>query len=325
MALEDIGFYTLSDERAANVTSTSPMWRCEMILTDRCNYSCLYCRGLKPEYRGDIDYEIAMRTLLYWIQDGLKHIRFSGGEPLLYKHLHDLIVLCKAGGVDRIAISTNGSAIPSAYMRLIDAGVNDISISLDACCVSDGQKMSGGVDRWDTVIKNIEWLSKKTYVTVGVVLTDDNIEHTTEIIQLAHSLGVADIRVIPAAQDGDRLGNAINGVVDTNILSQHPILAYRVKNTVEGKAIRGLGYADSHRCYLVMDDSCVVKDWHFPCVIYMREGGDPIGSVSKGMRASRFGWSLDHRIQDDPICKANCLDVCVAYNNRVREYGLRAE
>lgn len=316
MKLEDIGFYTLCDERAENVSATSPMWRCEMIVTDRCNFRCPYCRGLKPEYRGDIDYEVAVKTLLLWIRDGLKHVRFSGGEPLLYKHLYDLIVLCKAGGVERIAISTNGSAIPSAYMKLIEAGVNDISISLDACCSSDGEKMSGGVKRWDTVVDNIRILSKVTYVTVGIVLTDDNIEHATEIIQLAHGLGVADIRVIPAAQKSDSLGNSLNAAVDVGLLFKHPILAYRVKNTVQGKAVRGLGYNDSPRCYLVMDDSCVVAGYHFPCVIYMRERGEPIGKVGDGMRASRLGWSLDHQIQDDPICKANCLDVCVAYNNK---------
>jgi len=318
--LEDIGFYTLCDERAGNVSESSPMWRCEMILTDRCNYSCPYCRGLKPEYRGDIDYETAMSTLLLWIQDGLKHVRFSGGEPLLYKHLYDLIVLCKAGGVERIAISTNGSAILSAYTKLIEAGVNDISISLDACCVSDGQKMSGGVDRWDTVIKNIGLLSKETYVTVGVVLTDDNIEHTTEIIQLAHDLGVADIRVIPAAQNDDSLKKAYQDIfLGANLISFHPILAYRINNTRDGKRVRGLDNTDSHRCFLVMDDSCVVKDWHFPCVIYMREGGDPIGKVGIDMRANRIAWSQSHCVTVDPICQTNCLDVCVAYNNRVKQ------
>ena len=38
--LENIGFYTLSDERAANTSDTSPMQRCEIILTDRCNFKC---------------------------------------------------------------------------------------------------------------------------------------------------------------------------------------------------------------------------------------------------------------------------------------------
>lgn len=38
--LENIGFYTLSDYRASQCSVSSPLWRCELILTDRCNYHC---------------------------------------------------------------------------------------------------------------------------------------------------------------------------------------------------------------------------------------------------------------------------------------------
>ena len=36
MNLKNIGFYTLTDDRAKNTSATSPMYRCEMIVTDRC-------------------------------------------------------------------------------------------------------------------------------------------------------------------------------------------------------------------------------------------------------------------------------------------------
>ena len=34
MKLENIGFYTLEDYRAMNVSSDSPMWRTEIIITE---------------------------------------------------------------------------------------------------------------------------------------------------------------------------------------------------------------------------------------------------------------------------------------------------
>lgn len=51
--LKNIGFYTLSDERAANSSITSQMKRCEMIIIEYCNFKCAYCRGLKAEIYGD--------------------------------------------------------------------------------------------------------------------------------------------------------------------------------------------------------------------------------------------------------------------------------
>lgn len=50
--LENIGFYTLYDERAKNVSATSQMKRAEMIILKYCNFSCPYCRGLKDEIYG---------------------------------------------------------------------------------------------------------------------------------------------------------------------------------------------------------------------------------------------------------------------------------
>ena len=56
MKLEDIGFYTLSDERAQNISINSPLMRCELIVTSRCNFRCPYCRGI----RKDIDKELTL-------------------------------------------------------------------------------------------------------------------------------------------------------------------------------------------------------------------------------------------------------------------------
>ena len=52
MNLKGIGFYTLSDERVLNTSETSQMKRCEMIITEYCNFKCPYCRGLKTEIYG---------------------------------------------------------------------------------------------------------------------------------------------------------------------------------------------------------------------------------------------------------------------------------
>jgi molybdenum cofactor biosynthesis enzyme MoaA len=314
MKLEHIGFYTLSEDRVENLSSTSPMQRCEMILTDRCNFKCPYCRGIRDDCQGSIPFEKAIEYLGYWIQDGLKNVRFSGGEPLMYKRLAELVEYCVEGGVERIAISSNGSFPFKHYVKLIDAGVNDFSISLDACCAADCGQMSGGCGSISQITSNIRELSKLTYVTVGVVLTDTNAPKLGDIVQFAHDLGVADIRIIPAAQQG----SMIQGVeaIPPEILDAHPILSYRVRNIRGGRPVRSIDEYDSARCYLPIDDSVICGEYHFPCVIYMREQGDPIGKVGPDMRAERMKWADTHHTHTDPICQKNCLDVCIDHNNR---------
>jgi MoaA/NifB/PqqE/SkfB family radical SAM enzyme len=325
MNLKSIGFYTLSDERCLNVSALSPMQRCEMILTDKCNFKCPYCRGLRNDCKGDLPIEDAMATLKLWCDDGLKNVRFSGGEPLTYPHLDALVKYAKFRGVEHIAISSNGSFPFGRYYELITEGVNDFSISLDACCSSYGDKMAGVSGQFERVTYNIVELSKLVYTTVGVVLTAETVSTTRRVVEFAHGLGVTDIRIIPCAQEGNGNAELVRqvGLISQKILDAHPILKYRVQNILNGVLIRGLQASDTHTCYLALDDSVVSGGYHYPCVIYLREKGEPIGKVGPNMRGQRVAWMAQHDTHKDPICSKQCLDVCCAHNNRCAFYQER--
>ncbi|HDY89285.1 MAG TPA: radical SAM protein [bacterium] len=318
MKLEDIGFYTLSDKRANNSSIKSPLWRCELILNESCNFKCGYCRGIRKDIATQLG-EGTFETLTYWIQDRLQNIRFSGGEPTLYRELPELVALCKMHGVKRIAVSTNGSADRSKYQELIDCGVNDFSVSLDACCSSGCDKMSGVENMWEKIIDNIRFISSQTYCTVGVVIDNNNINNFKYIISLADSLGVSDIRIIPSAQFNETLKVAEN--IPYSIIIKYPILKYRVDNILAGRHVRGIDSANHCKCWLAMDDMAVAGEYHFPCIIYMREHGDPIGKVNYEMRQDRMAWIKSHNPYQDPICSKNCLDVCVQYNKTCENYN----
>jgi len=313
MKLEDIGFYTLSDERALTATKDTRLQRCELILTDRCNFKCPYCRGLREDLQGALNWEVAQQVVGLWLAHDLRCVRFSGGEPLLYPGLMDLVKQCKEGGVERIAISSNGSARLDRYLGLIEAGVNDFSISLDGACCSVGDTMSGGVKSWERVVSNIREIKDRTdcYVTVGAVFTEANRDEWQKLILFAEDLGVDDVRIIPAAQ----YKKAIEALEDLpqRILDKFPILNYRVQNVRAGRNVRGLE-CGAAKCRLAFDDMAVAQGWHFPCIIHMREGGDPIGRMEPGFRDQRAEWVERHDPYSDPICRANCLNVCKDYN-----------
>lgn len=311
MLLEDIGFYTLSNHRALNSSETSPLWRCELLITDKCNFKCPYCRGLKSKIN-DFSFETLFKTLQIWLDNGLKNVRFSGGEPLLCRELDYFVRVCNRARVDRIAISTNGSASFDSYLNLVQAGVNDFSISLDACCAQMGATMTGRNFIWDRVVSNIKELSKITYVSIGMVFTEQNVYKAMDTVLFADSLGVSDIRVIPSAQYNKALISLKD--LPSEILEKYPILKYRINNITNGTHIRGIPSWRNNKCLLAIDDMAVLGNYHYPCIIYLREGGRPIGEVNENMRAERANWIASHDPASDPICKRNCLDVCVYYN-----------
>ena len=204
--------------------------------------------------------------------------------------------------IKHIAISTNGSASLSYYKKLVEKGVNDFSISLDACCSSKANIMANTEVNFKHLKKVLSILSKLVYVSVGVVLNEKNNDDLKDIVEFATKLGVSDIRIIPSAQTNQKLN-----------------VKYLNKTT----KVRGITKEDCHRCHLVKDDMAIIKDKHYPCIIYLREQGDAIGNINKSIeeiRKERAIWSLKHNIFIDKICKKNCLDVCVAYNNQVQNF-----
>ena len=317
--LEEIGFYTLSDQRAATTSITSQMKRCELIILEKCNFRCGYCRGLKDEIYGDrkikqLSLEEIKQNIDYWCEgQPLENIRFSGGEPTLHKNIVEIISYAKEKGIKRIAISTNGSNKIELYKKLIDVGCNDFSISLDGCCSGDVDKMAGVTGVFETIVNNIREISKSTYVTVGVVLTPENIQSCIDTIKFADSLGISDIRIISAAQWNQPIPDLDK--IPQEILDKYPILKYRVNHFSKGINVRGIQTTDNHRCGLMLDDSIIAGEYVFKCIIHMREGGQPVCKVSKDMRQKRFEYMMNSDTHEDPICKKNCLDVCRDFNN----------
>lgn len=305
--LDDIGFFTLSDLRARGISETSRMTRGELLLTTRCNFKCPYCRGLSA---ADLLFEDALKTLDLWAAHNLYAVRFSGGEPTTYPYLVLLVEYAKKIGIEKIAISTNGSAPWHFYGELLAAGANDFSVSLDACCQNTGDIMAGKKGAWLLVVKNLRKLAGATYTTAGIVVTEDNLSQVGGIIRLAAGLGVADIRVIPAAQYAGHLTHLPQ-------ISKMPILRYRASGF---RPVRGLTKTDSRKCFLVLDDMAAFDGKHYPCIIYLREGGQPIGAIGQNMRHERAAWFLEHDSFSDRICSTNCLDVCAEFNNAARYY-----
>ena len=169
------------------------------------------------------------------------------------------------------------------------------------------------------VLANIYSLEGQDYVAM------DNPVRLDEAGRLGASifaeLGVYDVKIISATQYNELLSPA--GNVDMGSREKHHFLNYRVENVIKGKNMRGLSEDDSHRCPLVMDDSSIAGNWHFPCSIYMREMGAPIGEVSGSMRHERILWAEQHDTHRDPICRKYCLDATRDFNNRYMYYKIK--
>ncbi len=111
-------------------------------ITDRCNYKCVYCRtGNEGALYGDLPFEDYLRMARVLVGMGVTKIRLTGGEPLLrngvvdfVRDLSQLRTLNSSHGGESldIALTTNGHLLADLAQPLKAAGLNRVTVSMDA-------------------------------------------------------------------------------------------------------------------------------------------------------------------------------------------------
>lgn len=105
-------------------------------LTDRCNLRCIYCmpeHGVKSiPHESILTLEEVHKAIECASQLGIKHIRFTGGEPTVRKGLLGLIErTAQTPGIESVALTTNAILLPNMAADLKAAGLSRVNISLD--------------------------------------------------------------------------------------------------------------------------------------------------------------------------------------------------
>ena len=123
----------LTDRRAR------PIHDLRISVTDRCNFRCTYCMpkdkfGREHAFlpRTDLlSFEEITRIARLFVAQGVAKIRITGGEPLLRKDLESLIAMLAPLGAE-LTLTTNGALLAQKARALADAGLNRVTVSLDA-------------------------------------------------------------------------------------------------------------------------------------------------------------------------------------------------
>jgi GTP 3',8-cyclase len=125
-------------------------------VTDRCNYKCVYCRtGNEGAQYTELPIAHYMRMVRLFVSLGVEKVRLTGGEPLLRSGLVEMVrelsgmrtaylpdgtfvgetFVGKTGqkGLPLdIALTTNGHLLEGLAQPLMDAGLNRVTVSMDA-------------------------------------------------------------------------------------------------------------------------------------------------------------------------------------------------
>lgn len=157
--------YCFLDMTAVTDLYDRPLRDLRISVTDRCNFRCTYC--MPKEVFGP-GYEFLPRDQLLTFEEmvaivhqftarGVNKVRITGGEPLLRKGIEDLIgMIAAVEGVEDLTLTTNASLLARKAARLAVAGLNRVTVSLDAMDDETFQKMNDVGFPVSTVLDAIE-------------------------------------------------------------------------------------------------------------------------------------------------------------------------
>ena len=107
-------------------------------VTDRCNFRCVYCMAEKMTFLPHAEVlrlEELDRLCSIFIGLGVKKIRLTGGEPLVRRDVMTLFQslsrFLRAGALDELTLTTNGSQLARYADGLAACGVTRVNVSLD--------------------------------------------------------------------------------------------------------------------------------------------------------------------------------------------------
>ncbi len=179
-----------------------PMRDLRISVMDRCNFRCPYCMP-EDKYHKDfkflssserLSFEEILRLAQLFAGLGVKKLRITGGEPLLRPGLPDLVGdLSRIGGIEDIALTTNGILLAQHAAALKAAGLSRVTVSVDSLDEAVFIAMNGGRGKLARVLEGIgEAISAGlTPVKVNTVVIRGVNDHTVpDLVEHFRGTGV---------------------------------------------------------------------------------------------------------------------------------------
>jgi cyclic pyranopterin phosphate synthase len=130
-------------------------------ITDRCNYKCIYCRtGEFGAQYPELSIEEYLRLIKLFVDLGITKVRLTGGEPLLRRGLVELVrelagLRTLWGEPLDLALTTNGHLLEGLAAPLKAAGLNRVTVSMDAVDAPTFERIVRVPGSFETVLRGI--------------------------------------------------------------------------------------------------------------------------------------------------------------------------
>lgn len=189
-----------------------PITYLRLSVTDRCNLRCKYCMPASGinflPHEELLSYEELLRLISILTGLGISKLRITGGEPFVRKDLIDFFsAFSKNEGLEKIALTTNGTLLAPYISQLEEIGVTSINLSLDTLDKDRFEQITRR-DQFDRVMESFHLLAESSipFKINAVVMEKHNIPDIIPLAELTkeHPVSVRFIEEMPFNGSGGK-------------------------------------------------------------------------------------------------------------------------
>ncbi|BCU68440.1 GTP 3',8-cyclase MoaA [Sulfolobales archaeon HS-7] len=169
-----------------------PMEDLRITLTHVCNFSCFFCHMEGEELLPNDLTANEIRLIASVAKEiGIESVKFTGGEPTVRKDILEIVGYVSDFGFKDISLTTNGFMLTKLAIKLRDAGLQRINISLHSLNRERFKKITG-VDGLNRVLEGINSAKGAGFkqIKLNFVVTKENFDEIHNIIQFAEENGM---------------------------------------------------------------------------------------------------------------------------------------
>lgn len=223
-------------------------------VTDRCDLKCRYCmpeEGVAWLGKSEIlTFEEKIRAVETLVELGIARLKITGGEPLLYPRLTELIERLSRLPLKDLSLTTNGTHLETLAAPLKKAGLKRVTISLD----SMNEKRFRSITRGGSLKKVWKGLLAAeevglTPLKINCVVLKENLEDVVELARLTlqHPWEIRLIEYMPvtASVNLERSQGVppqeVKGMIEAALGMMEPVGGYAHAPSADWRLLKAVG------------------------------------------------------------------------------------
>lgn len=212
--------------------------------TRQCNLRCLHCYSSSaPEERDQLSVTLLSDAITDASEEGYTLASFSGGEPLLYKPLRQLLDHAHECGMIT-TVASNGMLLDERHLEMLHGSADVLAISIDGIPTSHN-RMRGAEQAFESMVSRLEGV-RQSGIPFGFIftLTQYNLNELDWVTHFALEQGAKLLQIHPL-EDVGRASGILSGSRPDELESAYAYLEVaRIQKLVGDRLCIQLDFAD---------------------------------------------------------------------------------